>query len=401
MRLAGKLNEIPLPQLIETFCHERQTGQLRIDFPQQLGLLYFQDGELVHAEVGAHSGVEAVYLALTFAENASFEFAPGVLSSQRTIHESWRWVLLEGFCRLRKAVSKDAEQSAQTTEPAAQTATPITPTRWHPLVINRVTAVGWRRVALAAAVMISALATVAAISGMFGKKEAAGPSPPPNDTPAVQASTPPKSFNALESIEMLRPTAAASESVTPQPSTAPNSDATSMPVKDIKGLGTTPGRQQSAESEAYSEVMKTESERAPAAVQEMKGQIIQPAPSSQTKAATTAMPVKEKEGNTVARTAMPPISPAGPSAEMPPQPQQEVRTPGANKQSSGQQVIVVVMQVENGRITQAYIPDRRPGMEAYETAALRIARALRYPVGKTGTENVSIKVDSQERSSMP
>jgi Tfp pilus assembly protein PilF len=57
-------------------------------------------------------------------------------------------------------------------------------------------------------------------------------------------------------------------------------------------------------------------------------------------------------------------------------------------------VITVAMEIKNGRVTYAAIENRRPGMEAYEASALRIARQRRYPSSKNGQESVVIKVSS-------
>ncbi|HKS26265.1 MAG TPA: DUF4388 domain-containing protein [Pyrinomonadaceae bacterium] len=52
----------------------------------------------------------------------------------------------------------------------------------------------------------------------------------------------------------------------------------------------------------------------------------------------------------------------------------------------------VVLQVEGGRVTRAFVAEHRPGMEAYEAAALRAARARRYPPGVSGQDTVSVTV---------
>ena len=53
----------------------------------------------------------------------------------------------------------------------------------------------------------------------------------------------------------------------------------------------------------------------------------------------------------------------------------------------------VVLQVENGRVTQASIGNPKPGMEAYEALALRIARQRRFPAATSSKQTVMIKVD--------
>ncbi|MBA3356142.1 MAG: tetratricopeptide repeat protein [Pyrinomonadaceae bacterium] len=58
------------------------------------------------------------------------------------------------------------------------------------------------------------------------------------------------------------------------------------------------------------------------------------------------------------------------------------------------QAITVLMEVENGRIKYASVPNRRPGLAAYEATAMRIARERRYPANKSGQESIVIRVSS-------
>ncbi|HEX6045113.1 MAG TPA: tetratricopeptide repeat protein [Pyrinomonadaceae bacterium] len=56
------------------------------------------------------------------------------------------------------------------------------------------------------------------------------------------------------------------------------------------------------------------------------------------------------------------------------------------------QAITVVLEIKNGKIAFASVPDRRPGLETYEATALRFARKLRYPAEKSGQESVVVRV---------
>ena len=60
--------------------------------------------------------------------------------------------------------------------------------------------------------------------------------------------------------------------------------------------------------------------------------------------------------------------------------------------SSGVQTIPVVLQIENGRVSQASLLKHRVGMERYEATALWIARQRRYPKAGKHTETVVVKV---------
>jgi Flp pilus assembly protein TadD len=56
------------------------------------------------------------------------------------------------------------------------------------------------------------------------------------------------------------------------------------------------------------------------------------------------------------------------------------------------QAITVVLEIKNGKIAFASVPDRRPGLETYEATALRFARKLHYPAEKSGQESVVVRV---------
>lgn len=62
------------------------------------------------------------------------------------------------------------------------------------------------------------------------------------------------------------------------------------------------------------------------------------------------------------------------------------------KEDPNAQAITVLLEIKNGKIQFASVPDRRPGLETYEATALRFARKLRYPADKNGAESVVVRV---------
>ncbi len=54
--------------------------------------------------------------------------------------------------------------------------------------------------------------------------------------------------------------------------------------------------------------------------------------------------------------------------------------------------VKVVLQVEGGRVAQAYVAEHHSGMEAYEGLALRIARSRRYPPNVSGPDTVLVPI---------
>lgn len=60
------------------------------------------------------------------------------------------------------------------------------------------------------------------------------------------------------------------------------------------------------------------------------------------------------------------------------------------------QTIKVGLRVEKGRVVRASVEERRPGMEAYEALALRIARERRYAAAASGEDTVSISINKPD-----
>ena len=68
------------------------------------------------------------------------------------------------------------------------------------------------------------------------------------------------------------------------------------------------------------------------------------------------------------------------------------------KNNRDSQSITVVMEIENGRVKYASIPNPRPGLAAYEATALRIARGRRFAAGKNGQESIVVKIQATPAS---
>ena len=103
MALTGHLSDLSLSELIEFFCNQRKTGQLKVLYPQGAGHFYLQTGSVVDARIGVLRGIDAVYYALTL-PNAKFEFGGESESTERTINQPWTQVVLEGLRRLDEGI---------------------------------------------------------------------------------------------------------------------------------------------------------------------------------------------------------------------------------------------------------------------------------------------------------
>ncbi len=62
--------------------------------------------------------------------------------------------------------------------------------------------------------------------------------------------------------------------------------------------------------------------------------------------------------------------------------------PGASTQT-----VRVRVEVERGRVARSFVVEHRPGMEAYEALALKIARQRRYSESASGQETIAVRIN--------
>ncbi len=108
MALQGNLSDIQAPDLIQLNC---QTGGPARLVAQRSGeeevVLYFENGEVVHATYGETEGAEAVYELLSWDEGR-FEVEQGVTAPSHTINIPWSALIMNGLRR------RDERQHRQT-----------------------------------------------------------------------------------------------------------------------------------------------------------------------------------------------------------------------------------------------------------------------------------------------
>lgn len=180
MALTGHLSDLSLSELIEFFCNQRKTGQLKVLYPQGHGYFYLQTGSVVDARIGVLRGIDAVYYALTL-PNAKFEFGASTEPLERTINQPWTQVVLEGLRRLDEGVVPIAafpadyveDQDAQESNEQATSFTELEQLR-VPSFLSFIgkESVGKRRYLIAGMVTVVVLMTVAAIgvpAGWYGR----------------------------------------------------------------------------------------------------------------------------------------------------------------------------------------------------------------------------------------
>jgi hypothetical protein len=208
MALTGHLSDLSLSELIEFFCNQRKTGQLKVLYPQGDGVFHIQTGSVVDARIGVLRGIEAVYFALTL-PNARFEFGASSEPTERTINQPWTQVVLEGLRRLDEglvpppAFPPDYQEDVappESTQPDAAF-TELEDLRVPAFLSFNKEPMGKRRFLVTGAVAVVVLGSVAAIgvpAGWYGRTQ--------TSSAASQSSVPPV---APTSNELMSATEAA------------------------------------------------------------------------------------------------------------------------------------------------------------------------------------------------
>ncbi|HEY0099313.1 MAG TPA: DUF4388 domain-containing protein, partial [Pyrinomonadaceae bacterium] len=82
--LTGHLDDQPLPDLVRQLRVQRKSGRLQVEYADAPGSFFFEDGQLVDAQLGNLRGLEALYAALAL-QGAAFNFNPLVRPPERSI----------------------------------------------------------------------------------------------------------------------------------------------------------------------------------------------------------------------------------------------------------------------------------------------------------------------------
>lgn len=106
MALVGNLRDLKLPNLIQLNCMERNTAKLTIEYSGKFGIIYFQDGQIAHAEYDPDIGEKALFRMLGVPEG-KFKVESGVRPPMVSINAHWNNLLLEGLHHLDTNRSSD------------------------------------------------------------------------------------------------------------------------------------------------------------------------------------------------------------------------------------------------------------------------------------------------------
>jgi predicted regulator of Ras-like GTPase activity (Roadblock/LC7/MglB family) len=107
--MKGDLRDMGITDLIQHNCRDRKTAQVNIQHSGRQAVLFFQDGDVVHAGLEDKAGEEVIYEILQW-EEGTFEMENSVVPPAKTIQKNWSTLLLEGARRLDENAS-NAPQS--------------------------------------------------------------------------------------------------------------------------------------------------------------------------------------------------------------------------------------------------------------------------------------------------
>jgi Domain of unknown function (DUF4388) len=113
--LSGNLQHLDLPGVIQMLGQARQTGALHINAEDADGIIFFEGGEISHAECGMLFGDEAVTQIVATCQGAVkgvYKFVYGATAAQRTVLRSATDLLLDAMREFDES-QRDAEEAPQ------------------------------------------------------------------------------------------------------------------------------------------------------------------------------------------------------------------------------------------------------------------------------------------------
>lgn len=111
--LSGSLSHLDLPGVIQMLGQARQSGALHINAGETDGVIFFEGGEIVHAECATLFGDEAVTQIVKACQEATrgvYKFVYGASAAQRTVLRSATDLLLDALREFDEAQNNQMEK---------------------------------------------------------------------------------------------------------------------------------------------------------------------------------------------------------------------------------------------------------------------------------------------------
>ncbi len=98
--LSGSLSHLDLPGVVQMLTHSKQSGALHVNTSGTDGVLFFDSGEITHAESGDLIGDDAVIAVVqncNGADTGGYKFVPGASAATRTVLRDATSLLLDAL----------------------------------------------------------------------------------------------------------------------------------------------------------------------------------------------------------------------------------------------------------------------------------------------------------------
>lgn len=95
----GSVSDFQLSDIIQLNCLGRLTSALQVSHDHEKGLIYFDEGNIVHAETDKYQGENAFYYIMSW-QGGEFSVKRNMRASRETIRKGWQSLLLEALRRV-------------------------------------------------------------------------------------------------------------------------------------------------------------------------------------------------------------------------------------------------------------------------------------------------------------
>jgi len=112
----GAISGLSLADIIQVKGDNFYSGCLVVEQSGKNGIIYFREGEIVHAEQENLDGEEAFYKIMGWV-GGTFRSEPKISTTRRTIDQGVKSLILEAFCRIDEAKRSQQEAPAETSSP--------------------------------------------------------------------------------------------------------------------------------------------------------------------------------------------------------------------------------------------------------------------------------------------
>lgn len=112
----GAVAGLSLTDVIQLKGHNKYTGAITVGYGDNNGVIYFVDGEIIHAELGEKTGEQAIYEIIKW-PGGTFNIHPEMTSNVCTIHYRTDFLLLEALRRMDEENAGTSDSSQQESPP--------------------------------------------------------------------------------------------------------------------------------------------------------------------------------------------------------------------------------------------------------------------------------------------